>query len=208
MGAIKAVFRSWDNPRANVYRRDNDIPYSWGTAVNVQMMAFGNMGDDCGTGVAFTRNPATGEKKLFGEFLTNAQGEDVVAGVRTPMPIDMMAEKFPEAFAEFTKVCAILEDHYHDMQDMEFTIENKKLYMLQTRNGKRTAKAALKIACDLVDEGRIDDKQAVLMIEPRTLDTLLHPQFDPEALKKAVPVAKALATSPGAANGKIGRAHV
>ena len=203
MGAIKAVFRSWDNPRANVYRRDNDIPYSWGTAVNVQMMAFGNMGDDCGTGVAFTRNPATGEKKLFGEFLTNAQGEDVVAGVRTPMPIDMMAEKFPEAFAEFTKVCAILEDHYHDMQDMEFTIENKKLYMLQTRNGKRTAKAALKIACDLVDEGRIDDKQAVLMIEPRTLDTLLHPQFDPEALKKAVPVAKALAASPGAATGKI-----
>ena len=185
MGAIKAVFRSWDNPRANVYRRDNDIPYSWGTAVNVQSMAFGNMGDDCGTGVAFTRNPATGEKKLFGEFLTNAQGEDVVAGVRTPMPISEMAEKFPEAFAQFEKVCKTLEDHYRDMQDMEFTVEHGKLYMLQTRNGKRTAAAALKIACDLVDEGMIDEKQAVAMIEPRTLDTLLHPQFDAEALKKA-----------------------
>ena len=203
MGAIKAVFRSWDNPRANVYRRDNDIPYSWGTAVNVQSMAFGNMGDDCGTGVAFTRNPATGEKKLFGEFLTNAQGEDVVAGVRTPMPISQMAEKFPEAFAQFEKVCAILEDHYRDMQDMEFTVENGKLYMLQTRNGKRTAAAALKIACDLVDEGMIDEKKAVAMIEPRTLDTLLHPQFDAAALKAAQPVAKALAASPGAAAGKI-----
>ena len=203
MGAIKAVFRSWDNPRANVYRRDNDIPYSWGTAVNVQSMAFGNMGDDCGTGVAFTRNPATGEKKLFGEFLTNAQGEDVVAGVRTPMPISEMAEKFPEAFAQFTNVCQILESHYHDMQDMEFTVENGKLYMLQTRNGKRTAPAALKIACDLVDEGMIDEKQAVAMIEPRTLDTLLHPQFDAAALKKAQPVGRALAASPGAACGKI-----
>ena len=203
MGAIKAVFRSWDNPRANVYRRDNDIPYSWGTAVNVQSMAFGNMGDDCGTGVAFTRNPATGEKKLFGEFLTNAQGEDVVAGVRTPMPISEMAEKFPEAFAQFTKVCQILENHYHDMQDMEFTVENGKLYMLQTRNGKRTAPAALKIACDLVDEGMIDEKQAVAMIEPRTLDTLLHPQFDAKALKNAQPVGRALAASPGAACGKI-----
>ena len=203
MGAIKAVFRSWDNPRANVYRRENDIPYSWGTAVNVQSMAFGNMGDDCGTGVAFTRNPATGEKKLFGEFLTNAQGEDVVAGVRTPMPISEMAEKFPEAFAQFTKVCQILENHYHDMQDMEFTVENGKLYMLQTRNGKRTAPAALKIACDLVDEGMIDEKQAVAMIEPRTLDTLLHPQFDAKALKNAQPVGRALAASPGAACGKI-----
>ena len=203
MGAIKAVFRSWDNPRANVYRRDNDIPYSWGTAVNVQSMAFGNMGDDCGTGVAFTRNPATGEKKLFGEFLTNAQGEDVVAGVRTPMPISQMAEKFPEAFAQFESVCKILEDHYHDMQDMEFTVENGKLYMLQTRNGKRTAPAALKIACDLVDEGMIDEKQAVAMIEPRTLDTLLHPQFDAKALKNAQPVGRALAASPGAACGKI-----
>ncbi|MDY4508135.1 MAG: pyruvate, phosphate dikinase [Candidatus Faecousia sp.] len=203
MGAIKAVFRSWDNPRANVYRRENDIPYSWGTAVNVQSMAFGNMGDDCGTGVAFTRNPATGEKKLFGEFLTNAQGEDVVAGVRTPMPISEMAEKFPEAFAQFTNVCQILESHYHDMQDMEFTVENGKLYMLQTRNGKRTAPAALKIACDLVDEGMIDEKQAVAMIEPRTLDTLLHPQFDAAALKKAQPVGRALAASPGAACGKI-----
>ena len=203
MGAIQAVFRSWDNPRANVYRRENDIPYSWGTAVNVQSMAFGNMGDDCGTGVAFTRNPATGEKKLFGEFLTNAQGEDVVAGVRTPMPISEMAEKFPEAFAQFTDVCRILENHYHDMQDMEFTVENGKLYMLQTRNGKRTAPAALKIACDLVDEGMIDEKQAVAMIEPRTLDTLLHPQFDAAALKKAQPVGRALAASPGAACGKI-----
>ena len=203
MGAIKAVFRSWDNPRANIYRRENDIPYSWGTAVNVQSMAFGNMGDDCGTGVAFTRNPATGEKKLFGEFLTNAQGEDVVAGVRTPMPISEMAEKFPEAFSQFTNVCQILENHYHDMQDMEFTVENGKLYMLQTRNGKRTAPAALKIACDLVDEGMIDEKQAVAMIEPRTLDTLLHPQFDAKALKNAQPVGRALAASPGAACGKI-----
>ena len=203
MGAIQAVFRSWDNPRANVYRRENDIPYSWGTAVNVQSMAFGNMGDDCGTGVAFTRNPATGEKKLFGEFLTNAQGEDVVAGVRTPMPISEMEQKFPEAFAQFTNVCQILENHYHDMQDMEFTVENGKLYMLQTRNGKRTAPAALKIACDLVDEGMIDEKQAVAMIEPRTLDTLLHPQFDAKALKAAQPVGRALAASPGAACGKI-----
>ena len=203
MGAIKAVFRSWDNPRANVYRRENDIPYSWGTAVNVQSMAFGNMGDDCGTGVAFTRNPATGEKKLFGEFLTNAQGEDVVAGVRTPMPISEMADKFPEAFAQFEKVCSILENHYRDMQDMEFTVENGKLYMLQTRNGKRTAPAALKIACDLVDEGMIDEKKAVAMIEPRTLDTLLHPQFDAKALKAAQPIGKALAASPGAAAGKI-----
>ncbi len=203
MGAIKAVFRSWDNPRANVYRRDNDIPYSWGTAVNVQSMAFGNMGDDCGTGVAFTRNPATGEKKLFGEFLTNAQGEDVVAGVRTPMPISQMAEKFPHAFEQFQSVCSILEDHYRDMQDMEFTIESGNLYMLQTRNGKRTAAAALKIACDLVDEGMIDEKRAVAMIDPRTLDTLLHPQFDPDVLKKTTPIAKALAASPGAACGKI-----
>ena len=203
MGAIKAVFRSWDNPRANVYRRDNDIPYSWGTAVNVQMMAFGNMGDDCGTGVAFTRDPATGEKKLMGEFLTNAQGEDVVAGVRTPMPIAQMAEKFPEAFAQFQDVCKTLEDHYRDMQDMEFTVENKKLYMLQTRNGKRTAQAALKIACDLVDEGMIDEKKAVAMIDPRNLDTLLHPQFDAKALKEATPMAKALGASPGAACGQI-----
>ena len=203
MGAIKAVFRSWDNPRANVYRRDNDIPYSWGTAVNVQMMAFGNMGDDCGTGVAFTRDPATGEKKLMGEFLTNAQGEDVVAGVRTPMPIAQMAEKFPEAFAQFRDVCKTLEDHYRDMQDMEFTVENKKLYMLQTRNGKRTAQAALKIACDLVDEGMIDEKKAVAMIDPRNLDTLLHPQFDAKALKEATPMAKALGASPGAACGQI-----
>ena len=201
--AIKAVFRSWDNPRANVYRRDNDIPYSWGTAVNVQMMAFGNMGDDCGTGVAFTRNPATGEKKLFGEFLTNAQGEDVVAGVRTPMPISEMAEKFPKAFAQFEDVCKILEKHYRDMQDMEFTVENQKLYMLQTRNGKRTASAALKIACDLVDEGMISEQEAVAMIEPRTLDTLLHPQFDAAAAKKAEVIGKALGASPGAASGKI-----
>ena len=203
MGAIKAVFRSWDNPRANVYRRDNDIPYSWGTAVNVQSMAFGNMGDDCGTGVAFTRNPATGEKKLMGEFLTNAQGEDVVAGVRTPMPIDQMAEKFPEAYAQFVEVCRTLEDHYRDMQDMEFTVEHGQLYMLQTRNGKRTAPAALKIACDLVDEGMISEQQAVAMIDPRNLDTLLHPQFDPAALKAAAPVGKALPASPGAACGKI-----
>ena len=203
IGAVKAVFRSWDNPRANVYRRDNDIPYSWGTAVNVQSMAFGNMGDDCGTGVAFTRNPATGEKKLFGEFLTNAQGEDVVAGIRTPMPISEMSEKFPEAFAQFEKVCKILEDHYHDMQDMEFTVENGKLYMLQTRNGKRTPAAALKIACDLVDEGMIDEKQAVAMIDPRTLDTLLHPQFDGEVLKKTPVIGSALAASPGAACGKV-----
>ena len=203
MGAIKAVFRSWDNPRANVYRRDNDIPYSWGTAVNVQSMAFGNMGDDCGTGVAFTRNPATGEKKLMGEFLTNAQGEDVVAGVRTPMPIQEMADKFPEAFAQFQDVCQRLENHYRDMQDMEFTVENGKLYMLQTRNGKRTAAAALKIACDLVDEGMISEQEAVAMIDPRNLDTLLHPQFDPAALKKAAPVATALPASPGAACGKI-----
>ncbi len=203
MGAVEAVFRSWDNPRANVYRRDNDIPYSWGTAVNVQMMAFGNMGDDCGTGVAFTRDPATGEKGLMGEFLVNAQGEDVVAGVRTPMPIAEMEEKFPEAFAEFTKVCEILEDHYRDMQDMEFTVEAGKLYMLQTRNGKRTAKAALKIACDLVDEGMIDEKQAVAMIDPRNLDTLLHPQFDAAALKAATPAGKGLGASPGAACGKV-----
>ena len=203
MGAIKAVFRSWDNPRANVYRRDNDIPYSWGTAVNVQMMAFGNLGDTSGTGVAFTRNPATGEKKLFGEFLMNAQGEDVVAGVRTPQPIAQLAEVMPECYNQFVEICDILEKHYHDMQDMEFTIEDRHLYMLQTRNGKRTATAALKIACDLVDEGMIDDKQAVLMIDPRTLDALLHPQFDAAALKKATPVAKALAASPGAACGKI-----
>ena len=202
-GAIKAVFRSWDNPRANVYRRDNDIPYSWGTAVNVQSMAFGNMGDDCGTGVAFTRNPGTGEKELFGEFLTNAQGEDVVAGVRTPMPISEMAEKFPEAYGEFVKVCDILESHYHDMQDMEFTVEHGKLYMLQCRNGKRTAAAALKIACDLVDEGMIDPKQAVAMIDAKSLDALLHPQFDPEVLAKTEPIGKALAASPGAAAGQI-----
>ena len=203
MGAVEAVFRSWDNPRANVYRRDNDIPYSWGTAVNVQAMAFGNMGDDCGTGVAFTRDPATGEKGLMGEFLVNAQGEDVVAGVRTPMPIQQMADKFPAAFEEFTKVCAILEDHYRDMQDMEFTIEGGKLYMLQTRNGKRTAKAALKIACDLVDEGMIDAKKAVAMIDPRNLDTLLHPQFDAKVLKASTPAGKGLGASPGAACGKV-----
>ena len=203
MGAVEAVFRSWDNPRANVYRRDNDIPYSWGTAVNVQMMAFGNMGDDCGTGVAFTRDPATGERGLMGEFLVNAQGEDVVAGVRTPMPIAQMAEKFPEAYAQFKEVCATLEDHYRDMQDMEFTIQAGKLYMLQTRNGKRTAKAALKIACDLVDEGMIDKKQAVAMIDPRNLDTLLHPQFDAKALKAATPAGKGLGASPGAACGKV-----
>ena len=203
MGAVEAVFRSWDNPRANVYRRDNDIPYSWGTAVNVQAMAFGNMGDNCGTGVAFTRDPATGDKGLMGEFLVNAQGEDVVAGVRTPMPIAQMAEKFPEAFKQFNEVCAILEDHYRDMQDMEFTIEEGKLYMLQTRNGKRTAKAALKIACDLVDEGMIDEKKAVAMIDPRNLDTLLHPQFDVKALKAATPAGKGLGASPGAACGKV-----
>ena len=203
MGAIKAVFRSWDNPRANVYRRDNDIPYSWGTAVNVQMMAFGNMGDDCGTGVAFTRDPATGAKGLFGEFLTNAQGEDVVAGVRTPMKITEMADKFPEAFKQFNEVCSILENHYRDMQDMEFTVEHGKLFMLQTRNGKRTAQAALKIACDLVDEGMRTEQEAVAMIDPRNLDTLLHPQFDAKALKAATPVGKGLGASPGAACGKI-----
>ena len=203
MGAIKAVFRSWDNPRANVYRRDNDIPYSWGTAVNVQSMAFGNMGDDCGTGVAFTRDPATGEKGLFGEFLTNAQGEDVVAGVRTPMKIAEMEEKFPEAFKQFKEVCKTLEEHYRDMQDMEFTVEHGKLYMLQTRNGKRTAKAALKIACDLVDEGMRTEEEAVLMIDPRNLDTLLHPQFDAKALKAAKPIGKGLGASPGAACGEI-----
>ena len=203
MGAIKAVFRSWDNPRANVYRRDNDIPYSWGTAVNVQSMAFGNMGEDCGTGVAFTRDPATGEKGLFGEFLTNAQGEDVVAGVRTPMHISEMEEKFPEAFKEFVSVCHTLENHYRDMQDMEFTVEHGKLYMLQTRNGKRTAKAALKIACDLVDEGMRTPEEAVLMIDPRNLDTLLHPQFDEAAIKKAKAIGKGLGASPGAAFGKV-----
>ena len=203
MGAVKAVFRSWDNPRANVYRRDNDIPYSWGTAVNVQAMAFGNMGDDCGTGVAFTRDPATGEKKMMGEFLTNAQGEDVVAGVRTPMPIAQMAEKFPQAYAEFVKVCEILENHYHDMQDMEFTVEHGKLYMLQTRNGKRTAPAALQIAVDLVKEGHKTEQEAVLMIDPRNLDTLLHPQFDAKALKAANPVGRGLGASPGAACGQI-----
>ena len=203
MGAIKAVFRSWDNPRANVYRRDNDIPFSWGTAVNVQSMAFGNMGDDCGTGVAFTRDPATGEKKLMGEFLTNAQGEDVVAGVRTPMPIDEMAKTFPDAFKAFQDVCQRLEKHYRDMQDMEFTVEHGKLYMLQTRNGKRTAKAALKIACDLVDEGMRTEEEAVAMIDPRNLDTLLHPQFDAAALKAATPMGKGLGASPGAACGKI-----
>ena len=202
-GAIKAVFRSWDNPRANVYRRDNDIPYSWGTAVNVQSMAFGNMGDDCGTGVAFTRDPATGAKGLFGEFLTNAQGEDVVAGVRTPMHIQEMAEKFPEAFEEFKKVCSILENHYRDMQDMEFTVEHGKLFMLQTRNGKRTAQAALKIACDLVDEGMRTEEEAVAMIDPRNLDTLLHPQFDAKALKASTPIGKGLGASPGAACGQI-----
>ena len=203
IGAIKAVFRSWDNPRANVYRRDNDIPYSWGTAVNVQSMAFGNMGDDCGTGVAFTRDPATGAKGLFGEFLTNAQGEDVVAGVRTPMHIQEMEQKFPEAFKEFTEVCKTLEDHYRDMQDMEFTVEHGKLFMLQTRNGKRTAQAALKIACDLVDEGMRTEEEAVAMIDPRNLDTLLHPQFDAKALKAATPIGKGLGASPGAACGKI-----
>ena len=203
MGAIKAVFRSWDNPRANVYRRDNDIPYSWGTAVNVQSMAFGNMGDDCGTGVAFTRDPATGEKKLMGEFLTNAQGEDVVAGVRTPMPIAEMENKFPEAFKQFVEVCQILENHYHDMQDMEFTVEHGKLYMLQTRNGKRTAPAALQIAVDLVAEGHKTEAEAVLMIDPRNLDTLLHPQFDAKALKAATPIGKGLGASPGAACGQI-----
>ena len=203
MGAVKAVFRSWDNPRANVYRRDNDIPYSWGTAVNVQSMAFGNMGENCGTGVAFTRDPSTGEKKLMGEFLTNAQGEDVVAGVRTPMPIAMMEEKFPAAYAKFTEICAKLESHYRDMQDMEFTVENEKLYMLQTRNGKRTAQAALKIACDLVDEGMRTEKEAVAMIDPRNLDTLLHPQFDAKALKAATPMGKGLGASPGAACGKV-----
>ena len=203
MGAIKAVFRSWDNPRANVYRRDNDIPYSWGTAVNVQSMAFGNMGDDCGTGVAFTRDPATGEKGLFGEFLTNAQGEDVVAGVRTPMHITEMEEKFPEAFKEFKEVCKTLENHYRDMQDMEFTVEHGKLYMLQTRNGKRTAQAALKIACDLVDEGMRTEEEAVAMIDPRNLDTLLHPQFDAKVLKNSKPIGKGLGASPGAACGKV-----
>ncbi|MFR7908053.1 MAG: pyruvate, phosphate dikinase [Oscillospiraceae bacterium] len=203
MGAVQAVFRSWDNPRANVYRRDNDIPYSWGTAVNVQSMAFGNMGDDCGTGVAFTRDPATGEKKLMGEFLTNAQGEDVVAGVRTPMPIAQMAEKFPAAFEKFQNVCKTLEDHYGDMQDMEFTVEHGELFMLQTRNGKRTAQAALKIACDLVDEGMRTEEEAVAMIDPRNLDTLLHPQFDAKALKAATPVGKGLGASPGAACGKV-----
>ena len=203
MGAIKAVFRSWDNPRANVYRRDNDIPYSWGTAVNVQSMAFGNMRDDCGTGVAFTRDPATGDKGLFGEFLTNAQGEDVVAGVRTPMHISEMEQKFPAAFAQFVKICGILEDHYRDMQDMEFTVEHGDLYMLQTRNGKRTAQAALKIACDLVDEGMRTPQEAVAMIDPRNLDTLLHPQFDAAALKAAKPMSKGLGASPGAACGKI-----
>ena len=196
MGAIQAVFRSWDNPRANVYRRDNDIPYSWGTAVNVQAMAFGNMGDDCGTGVAFTRNPATGAKELMGEFLTNAQGEDVVAGIRTPMPIAQMAEKFPEAYAQFVDVCKILENHYRDMQDMEFTVEHGKLFMLQTRNGKRTPAAALKIACELVDEGMISEKEAVAMIEPRSLDTLLHPQFDAQVLKQTPVIGKALPASP------------
>ncbi len=203
MGAVKAVFRSWDNPRANVYRRDNDIPYSWGTAVNVQSMAFGNMGDDCGTGVAFTRDPATGAKGLFGEFLTNAQGEDVVAGVRTPMHINEMEQKFPEAFKQFVDVCSTLENHYRDMQDMEFTVEHGKLYMLQTRNGKRTAQAALKIACDLVDEGMRTEQEAVLMIDPRNLDTLLHPQFDAKALKAATPIGKGLGASPGAACGKV-----
>ena len=203
MGAVKAVFRSWDNPRANVYRRDNDIPYSWGTAVNVQSMAFGNMGDDCGTGVAFTRDPATGAKGLFGEFLTNAQGEDVVAGVRTPMHINEMEQKFPEAFKQFVDVCATLENHYRDMQEMEFTVEHGKLYMLQTRNGKRTAQAALKIACDLVDEGMRTEQEAVAMIDPRNLDTLLHPQFDAKALKAATPIGKGLGASPGAACGKI-----
>ena len=203
MGAVKAVFRSWDNPRANVYRRDNDIPYSWGTAVNVQMMAFGNMGDNCGTGVAFTRDPATGEKRLMGEFLVNAQGEDVVAGVRTPMKIEEMEKKFPEAYAQFVEVCKILENHYRDMQDMEFTVEEGKLYMLQTRNGKRTAQAALKIACDLVDEGMKTEEEAVAMIDPRNLDTLLHPQFDAKAIKASKPVGRGLGASPGAACGQV-----
>ena len=203
MGAVKAVFRSWDNPRANVYRRDNDIPYSWGTAVNVQMMAFGNMGDNCGTGVAFTRDPATGEKRLMGEFLVNAQGEDVVAGVRTPMKIEEMEKKFPEAYAQFVEVCKILENHYRDMQDMEFTVEEGKLYMLQTRNGKRTAQAALKIACDLVDEGMKTEEEAVAMIDPRNLDTLLHPQFDTKAIKASKPVGRGLGASPGAACGQV-----
>ena len=203
MGAVQAVFRSWDNPRANVYRRDNDIPYSWGTAVNIQAMVYGNMGEDCGTGVAFTRNPATGEKALFGEFLTNAQGEDVVAGVRTPMPIAEMEKKFPAAFAQFQDVCRLLEDHYHDMQDMEFTVEHGKLFMLQTRSGKRTPAAALKIACDLVDEGQITERQAVAMIDPRSLDTLLHPQFDLDALRHAAVMGKALGASPGAASGRV-----
>ena len=202
-GAIEAVFRSWDNPRANVYRRDNDIPYSWGTAVNIQEMAYGNMGDDCGSGVAFTRDPSTGEKKIMGEFLTNAQGEDVVAGIRTPMPISQMAEEFPEAYDEFIKVCNILEDHYRDMQDVEFTVENKKLFMLQCRNGKRTPVAALKIACDMVDEGMIDERKAVTSIDPRTLDALLHPQFDPKALDAATPIGKGLGASPGAACGRV-----
>ena len=203
IGAVKAVFRSWDNPRANVYRRDNDIPYSWGTAVNVQAMAFGNMGDDCGTGVAFTRDPATGEKKLMGEFLVNAQGEDVVAGVRTPMPIAEMADKFPAAYAQFREICQILENHYHDMQDMEFTVENEKLYMLQTRNGKRTAQAALQIAVDLVEEGHKTKAEAVQMIDPRNLDTLLHPQFNAKALKAATPIGRGLGASPGAACGQV-----
>ncbi|MDO5751324.1 MAG: PEP/pyruvate-binding domain-containing protein, partial [Rothia sp. (in: high G+C Gram-positive bacteria)] len=203
MGAVKAVFRSWDNPRANVYRRDNDIPYSWGTAVNVQEMAFGNWSDESGTGVAFTRDPATGEKKLMGEFLINAQGEDVVAGVRTPQPIAALAEVMPEVFEQFVQVCNTLENHYRDMQDMEFTIQDRKLFMLQTRNGKRTAQAALKIACDLVDEGMRTEKEAVAMIDPRNLDTLLHPQFDSKALKAAVPMGKGLGASPGAACGKV-----
>ena len=204
--AIKAVFRSWDNPRANIYRMDHDIPYSWGTAVNVQMMAFGNMGDNCGTGVAFTRNPATGEKGLMGEFLTNAQGEDVVAGVRTPMPIEKMAQVFPEVYKQFQEVCKTLENHYRDMQDMEFTVENEKLYMLQTRNGKRTAAAAIKIACDLIDEGMITEKEALMQIDAKSLDMLLHPQFDPKALKEADKknvVGKGIAASPGAAAGSI-----
>ena len=201
--AIEAVFRSWDNPRANVYRRDNDIPYSWGTAVNVMPMVFGNLNDESGTGVAFTRDPATGEKKLMGEFLKNAQGEDVVAGVRTPMPIAQMEQEFPEAYADFIKVCDVLENHYHDMQDMEFTVENRKLYMLQCRNGKRTAQAALQIACDLVDEGHKTEEEAVAMIDPRNLDTLLHPQFDAAALKAATPLGKGLGASPGAACGKV-----
>ena len=203
MGAVKAVFRSWDNPRANVYRRDNDIPYSWGTAVNVQEMAFGNWSDESGTGVAFTRDPATGEKKLMGEFLINAQGEDVVAGVRTPQPIAALKEVMPEVYDQFTNVCSILENHYRDMQDMEFTIQDRKLFMLQTRNGKRTAQAALKIACDLVDEGMRTEEEAVAMIDPRNLDTLLHPQFDAKALKAATPMGKGLGASPGAACGKV-----